>query len=208
MNRKPYTFPHRSRKAMIEYLLADRRGYYSQGDGEFPFAWNVKAHGVNWEKPKGEYPLNPSLDSAWAKYVSGEGADYVCENAFEQARNYYTDDWTSYPGDDQGDWRFLFLGRSAGHLCLASWRGYKFANNNDTDTLRGLFQNTLPLPDLRKFYIGIRCADSDFTRDKANTNVEYAVNWIRHQWEEATDADQERQARCLEASRPDMYAGA
>jgi hypothetical protein len=200
--RNPYSFPARSRKAMIAYVL-DRKPYYESHYSRFDFAWNVKAHGVDWQNPTGEYTLDSNLDSAWENHLQSSSGDSVTEWAFEDAQSYYRKEWCSYPGDDQGEWIFGFYGRQGGHLCLESWRGYKF-NGDDLESIFEGFSND----ELRAFYRGIVCADSDFTYAKASANVEYQVNWIRGQWEEEKREEQERRdsamAARMQEERPDM----
>ncbi len=200
----PYTFAARSRAARVAYLL-DRRGYH---DGQrYPFSWNVKVYGVDWRHPKGECTLNPAYDSAWEKECEKE---YVSNWAFEAAQRLFADnEWTSYPGDDQGEWEFLFLGRSGGHLTLYKWRDYSFEGLHADDLREWLAE--LPFAGLRLFYRAIVCADAEFTPAKARAEVEYQVNFIRGQWEEARDAEREAAdaefVEFMEAARPDMYQG-
>ena len=201
----PYAFPLKSRAAMTDYIL-DRRGYYESGR-KYPFSWNVKAHYVNYDRPKGECVLDPALDVAWAKHV--EKCAWICEAAFEDARRELSEgEWTSYPGDDQGDWKFDFLGKSGGHLCLISWRGAGLSGRGGEDIRDWLAE--APFAKLRTFYRALVCMDSDFTPRKASENVEYQLNFLRGLWEEEKGADREAKiaefVECLEASRPDLYS--
>jgi hypothetical protein len=207
MKRAPYTFPHRTRKAMIGYLLegpdgGGRRGYYEHWGGNYPFSWNVKAYHVDWGHPKGENELDASLDAKWEKHLEDDGGNV--ENwAFENARMQIDDDeWCSYPGDDQGDWDFAFAGRSGGHLVLQEWRGMK-VHGESFDLVEWL--DSLDTDTLRKFYRGIRTADSDFTSAKASEEVEYHVNFIRSEWELERQRELEDEARDIEQTRPDLY---
>ena len=206
--RCPYTFAARSRKAMIDYLLNDRRPYYAN-PSNYLFNWNVKAYDVNGLTPKGEYALNPAHDAAWRRHLDdSRNAQMVEEIAFEDARRYINeDDWTSYPGDEHGYWEFTFEGRQGGHLCLEKWRGLRF-DTADIDGLRETFEE-MPFDELRAFYRGIVCADSDFTPAKASENVETQVNWQRHQFEEERNEKHATEiaefVESVESSRPDMY---
>ena len=194
MQKAPYKFPARSRKAMLAYL-EDRRGYVDHCTS-YPFAWNVKARNVNYAHPKGEHTLSAEYDSEWAKRVEH---GLPVEQAFEDASWPLANEWTSYPGDDQGDWHFLSAGRSGGWLVLDTWRGIN---------VRSLDLPDLSTHDLRAFYRGIVCADSDFTPAKASQEVEYRLNDIRHEWEVEQDAARnERSATLAESiadSRPDL----
>jgi hypothetical protein len=208
MSKCPYTFAARSRAAMTAYLL-DRRGY-AAGGRRCPFSWDVKAYRVDWTRPAGEYPWDPTGDDEWSARLNVDREGTIESAAFEDAQRHYVEDWTSYPGNDQGDWRFAFMGRSGGHLTLLKWRGHSLADMH-ADELESWLAD-LPRADLRAFYRGIVCADSDFTRDKARQNVEWAANYFRHEWETERKGERERlaveTAARLESDRPDMYGGA
>jgi len=197
--RKPYAFPLRSRAAMSAYIL-DRKAYHDHYT-PFPFSWNVKAYHVDYDKPKGE-PLDSSLDAEWSKLMRKNDSYYA--NALEDAQREYADgEYTTYPGNDQGDWRFGFYGRSAGHLCLETWLGRKM-HGRDFDLTE--YVTELSFADVRTLYKALVCMDQDFTPHEANKNVEYHLNFQRTLWEEERHAEIEQRARCLEASRPDLYA--
>ena len=200
MSKCPYAFTARSRAAMTAYLL-DRKPYYDQG-ATFPFSWNVKAYHVNCEHPQGE-KHSPALDAKWAAYIGDNWELYnLC---VEDAQHYYAapdNEWTSYPGADQGDWQFGFYGRSAGHMCLEQWRGHKLYGRG-VDVAE--WCAGLSFAELRAFYRGIVCADRDFTPAKASANIEHQVAFQRMLWEEEQEAEQECEARQQEASRPDLY---
>lgn len=201
--KRPYTFPARSRKAMAAYLL-DRRGY-SDHYTPFPFSWNVKAHCVNYDRPTGDYTLSPAFDSAWQDEITN--SSWRVNSAFEAAQSYYVEEWCSYPGADQGDWRFGFYGRQGGHLCLEMWRGRKmYGGGFDLED----WLEDLPFSDLKAFYRAVVCMDQDFTQKAARQNVEADLNYQRHQWEEDQIDARESAARefadDLEQSRPDLYA--
>lgn len=200
MSKCPYSFPARSRAAMTAYLL-DRKGY-CDGYTAFPFSWNVKAYSVDCESPKGE-TTNQALDRQWLEYLRDNGDMYSF--AQEDAQRIIADgDWTSWPGSDQGDWRFGFYGRSGGHLCLESWRGIT-AHGRDFDASD--FIESLTFKELRAFYRGIVCADHDFTQKAACEEIEYQLAFIRRQWEGEKDDEMTQAARDMETARPDMYAG-
>jgi len=186
---------------MTAYLL-DRKGYcdhYTQ----FPFSWNVKAYSVDCESPQGE-KNNPALDRQWLEHLRGNGELY--DFAVEDAQRHYAEgDWTSWPGDDQGEWQFGFYGRSGGHLCLETWRGTQVYGNgfDPAEWLAGL-----SFAELRRFYRGIVCADKDFTQANASREIEYQLSFIRAQWEDEIDDSMTQAARDMEGARPDMYASA
>jgi hypothetical protein len=204
----PYTFAAKSRAAMTAYIL-DRRGYVYHHT-RYPFSWNVKAHNVDWLRPKGECELDPAFDAAWEKYVERESGAYGVESAaFDDAQRQYADgERTSYPGDDQGDWKFGFYGRCGGHLCLESWRGKSVIGMDAEDIRERLAE--MPFPTLRHFYRALVCMDSDFTPANASANVEHQVNFMREQWEdmrrEERDAALADFVERMEADRPDLYA--
>ena len=203
--RAPYTFPHRSRKSMLEYLL--KRDSYMDHYELFPFSWNVKTHAADWTRPEGESKLDPALDSAWEKYIeSNHGLQMMIME--DCGREYTEGEWTSYPGDDQGDWKFEFRGRQGGHLCLTHWQGKKLSGHGLEKYEIEDWLKELSTERLRQFYKGIRTADSDFTRAKAARNLEWYINDARGQWEEekrkAKEAAAVAMAEAIAAERPDL----
>lgn len=197
----PYAFTARSRADMMAAIFKGRSSY-----DRFLFNWNVKAHNVNWESPKGEYELDSALDDAWAEYLESN-ADHVTQWAFDDASSYYHEGlYTTWPGDDQGQWELEFHGRQGGHLCLAAWSGMRFRGMDEYDCREWL--DGCDFATVRAFYRAMVCMDSDFTSAKASSNVEYQANFIRGQWEE--ERREETEARNLAAaesiveSRPDM----
>lgn len=201
----PYTFPLRSRAAMVEFLTRDGRSY---GYRRFRFAWNVKAHAARFDGDtlrKINPDLDPAFDSTWDAHCdkNGDSMFWVwCGNA---ARVVSDGDWTSYPGDDQGDWDFAFAGRSGGWLVLQKWRGRDMVDLDPSDFLD---PEIWPFADLRAFYRGIVCADQDFTPAKAAAEIEYFAACDRGIWEEeiraARDTKAEAVALDMQEARPDL----
>jgi hypothetical protein len=196
-----YTFAAKSRKAMLDYLAA--RSHYFDHYTAYPFNWNVKAYRVDWQHPKGEHECDTAFDRQWQAYMDSN--NWLCASVFEDASRIIAEnDWTSYPGDDQGDWHFEFAGRQGGHLVLTKWRGISLAGVDIRETFE-----TMEFTELRAFYRGIVCADSDFTSDKASAEVEYHCNFRRGEWESDLKAKREARLNCearkLMDSRPDLY---
>jgi hypothetical protein len=202
----PYTFPHKSRQAIYEYL-AGRGAYYDQE--RYAFAWNVKTHTASFYSNalRLVHPdLDPAFDAAWEALLESDNSNlfwYWCEGA---GRGIAEGEWTSYPGDDQGDWDFSFAGRSGGWLILRKWRGYDMRDVYPNDFLD---PELWPWADLVAFYRGIRCADSDFTPQKAAKEVMFqAARYRGEVWEvekrEMSDARARKLADSIAAARPDL----
>lgn len=196
----PYTWPHRSRAAIVDYLT-DRCAYFDYCRA-YLFAWDVKVSMARFDGAslrKHDPCLDPTLDSEWESLVESDDRLFWewCEDA---GRDISEDEWTSYPGDDQGDWRFSFAGRSGGWIVLEKWRGRDVSNPDDF--------SEWSWPDLVAFYRGIRCADSDFTQANAVANVESHAADYRYDWEaekrEEAEAEAEAAAASIAASRPDL----
>lgn len=176
----PYSFEAKTIGDVVDFLGQSRRY------GSAPMSWNVKAYNVDVNGGDNcDYTRQPSLDKAWEKYLGTRAAEYVHAQAFEAAQEYYREDWNAYPGDDQGDWLFSFEGRQGGHLTLQRWRG-----NDLRDMCRSEFAEFVaslidePV-NLSKFYVGIVCADQEFTPTKASENVSYNYGAERSRWEES-----------------------
>lgn len=203
----PYTFPHKSRRAIAEYL-ADRqaRSYHYQ---RYAFVWNVKTYGARFDS-ESLRRLNPDLDLTfdpeWESMVESDDGSMFwgwCEDA---ARHISGGEWTSYPGNDQGDWDFSFAGRSGGWLLLEKWRGHDVRNVDPADFLD---PDLWSWSDLVAFYRGIRCADSDFTPEKAAAEIMHQAAWYRGECWEAEkrkwmDSQARDMAESIMAGRPDL----
>lgn len=202
MKPAPYTFPHRSRAAMTDYLLNRRaRGYDHHS---FRFCWDVKVYRAEFSGAalRKHFPdLDPALDAEWQSHLEGDNSLFwaFCEDAGRQVSE---NEWCSYPGDDQGDWEFSFAGRSGGWIVLEKWRGRDMRNPCDDDLAEMSFA------DLRAFYRGIRTADSDFTAAKATAEVEYQAGFQRELWEEDRKAERACEIAAfvaeMELARPDL----
>jgi hypothetical protein len=205
MEKAPYTFPHKSRAAIAEYLTRRGRCYDYR---RYAFAWNVKTHGARFDGAalrRHSPGLDPSLDSAFAAHTENDSGGLFWRWCEDAARYIGGGDWCSYPGDDQGDWDFSFAGRSGGWIVLEKWRGRDMRDVDATDFLN---RDLWPWSDIVAFYRGIRCADSDFTPGKAAREVEYYAADYRDQWEEERREEAQAAARAMAAAiqdaRPDL----
>lgn len=206
----PYSFPARSKRAMLA-AIRDMGNPYWERHTCYPFSWNVKAPypfpmtaaKLNPYHYEGE-AFDPSLDAAWeAEWESGNRFDWLIEDMRRGA-----DDYSSYPGEDQGSFRFGFAGRQGGHMVLESAFGYKLAGL----TLAELVEDILPdwpLAEIKRLYRALVCMTADFAPDRVRETYAHAIAFQRYQWEE--EKRDERAAHVaafaaeLESSRPDMY---
>lgn len=204
MPKTPYSFPLKSRAAIVEFLTRDGRAY----DGRrYNFAWNVKTYGASFDGDslRQHFPdLDPALDAEFQEVAESDPSLFW--HWLEDASRYVGDgEWCSYPGDDQGDWQFAFAGRSGGWLVLEKWRGRDMRGIDFADMLD---PEEWSFSDLRAFYRGIVCADSDFTPAKAAREVEWQAAAYRDQWESERRTEQEEQdsavAQQIQDSRPDL----
>lgn len=185
---KQYTYPHKSRVSITDYLMRHQSygGWNHPYRGWSPLAWDVKVHEIDetggWKLKHHEF-IDPLLDDEWDDFRR-ENMDNLWSLIIEDSQRHYIEgEYTTYPGDDQGDWKFTFGGRSGGWLILSKWKNddfLKMANQESwEDYLNGLF-----FSDLTILYKAVRCMDVDFTRENAERNVSYQLNFQRTVWEE------------------------
>ncbi len=186
-----YTFPARSRADMTDYLLSHvgYGGWNHPIRRWSPLAWNVKVHSFDQTgQCHGGEACDPLLNDEWLFYLKDN--DWVISTAFEDAGRYLIEgDYTTYPGNDQGDWRFCFGGRSSGWLILEIWKKDNFLKGFSGHGFRGtnewfVYLKDLSFSDLRTLYRGVRCMDVDFTPLNARKEVSYQINFQRVLWEE------------------------
>jgi hypothetical protein len=199
----PYTFPLKSRAAIAAFLNRPARGYVG---GLYRFCWNVKCYSARFDSDTLRQ-INPDFrkkhDSQWDTFLAEMDPFWVwCEDA---ARYLLEGDWTSYPGNDQGEWEFELEGRSGGWLVLTKWRGRTVNNLTAEDFLD---PEQWPWSDLVAFYRGIVCADVDFTPEKASREVEFHAALQREteeaDWREQDERRLAAEAEAMANARPDL----
>jgi len=180
----PYTYPHRSRKAQAAYLAEhDSYGGWNHPMRRWsPLSWNVRIGNVNWRRPKGDCDLDAAFDDDWESYVESnqELFAWITE---DMAREYTDSEYTTYPGEDQGDWTFCFAGRSGGQMLLAKWLYVDFIRGDWSESSWAEWLDDQPADTIRTLYRAVRCMDQDFTSAKIDAEFEYRLNDRRGQWE-------------------------
>ena len=189
--KNPYTVPLRRRKDIENYLV-HHEAYWpaSSWNGGFVLSWNVKVYGLDWSGKSGDETVNPYYDAQWEAYCNKNSSDLfvnVCEDAtYEVTHGGYS----TFPGTDQGSYEFFLNGRSGGHLCLSkceivpqpyAWSSIPFSFRDRAHWWD--YVTTLNFDDLRQLYRAIVCMDADFTREKAEAEVNYHLNRYRAEWE-------------------------
>jgi hypothetical protein len=132
----------------------------------------------------------------------------VCEDATSM---YAEGEWTRYPGIEQGEYKFGIGGRSGGWMILEDWPGptpgtFRLCPMSwyDRDHYQQWLEE-LDEEDLTLLYKVIVQLDQDLSDDSCRKEIEYQYAFRREQWEEEQCEREERAARKLEKSRPDMY---
>jgi hypothetical protein len=218
MTTSPYSFPLRSRKAITEFLAAhDSYHPMNSWNGGFCLAWNIKVN-MNFDTSgKHGEPVNAKYDDAWLRYLNednGELFNLACENGL---RHYVDDEWTNYPGIEQGEWRFTVNGRSGGWLLLENapawlpkphgWKSHRMTWDNRSEYNDWLAE--LDFATLMRFYRAVVVLDADLSKVSIRKEMEYQFSDLRASWEEdqteRDDARAQKMADDIQASRPDMY---
>ena len=153
-----------TRFAMIKAISA--HSVHRDGYGPSRLAWNVKVGDFDTSGRTDGQQTNPALDEAWAEYLSRKG-DHVWDSAAAEARYpYLNGEFSTYPGNDGGQYTFAFEGRSGGWLVLAAIQGVP--GRLQWESLSDLEQYVEELPDhaLRKLYVAVRTLDHDLTPAK------------------------------------------
>lgn len=202
MNR-PYTFPHRSREAMIDYIcsVGGRTGDW-YGRDRYPLAFNVKAYPdldrqdvyqrikdnpTDFDMYPGEFAAfgTEVFDSVWAEY-GNQLYDWGLEGAQEDVND--SDTWKCNWHGDFIPTEFSFVGRNNGHLVVDNWGGLRLKGQSESD-LREMLEEreyeadglterfALSFDYIRRFYRFVRVWETDFTSKNATQNVEYHATW-------------------------------
>lgn len=181
----PYKFDAKSRVAMVDYMRSNGGRYYRPY--RYAFAFDVKvghliysqaltAEALESHNPESR-PFVAAWDSAFASYANEPGFfDSICE---DMARD--VDDYSSYPGDDQGDFGFTFGGRSGGWLLLEKWQGRDLRNLDFDDLLAD--KDSWPFERVRSLYRALVCMNQDFRPQALIESYMAQVGYRREQWE-------------------------
>jgi hypothetical protein len=163
-------------------------GWNAPSRRAYPFAWNVKIHRFpDTARQLAEHvdsPLTPAWDSAWEKHCdSGGFFERICEDMAGQVEDYST-----WPGDDSGEFKFSFAGRSGGWLVLESAYGWQMSGLDldalaDQSTEWGIDRSDWTFAEVRKLYKALMVMESDFASDKIQAEFAWHCAQARQQWE-------------------------
>jgi hypothetical protein len=192
----PYTYPHRSKSDQIDYLVAHQSRWADLC--WCPLVWNVKLYDVDTTGIKGDQPVRRWLDDRWKEHLAQQADDNIWNGIIEDMSRQYSDsEYTTWPGNDQGQWNFFFFGRSGGWMGLEKWTpsGYptiseaRFCKRDFKPENWREFLEDQPARLVRELYRGVRCMDADFTTQKVHAEFAYQMNWHRRQWEDSLHID-------------------
>lgn len=213
--KRPYPLPHRSRKAIVEYVMGHQLYHpVNYNNGGVVLAWNIKVR--RWDFESGHHPggekNEPRFDAAWKAHLeTREGQDTFAQACEMGLFQYMEGGWTPWPGGEDG-YKFTTNGRSGGYLILTDWPGPapRFWRTypmvwDDRSGLRSWLEESLSIADLRKLYGVMACLDYETRPEAISDAMAYGYAWIRHLWEEDLLEDESEGIRKLEASRPDLY---
>lgn len=215
MSKCPYSFPDRTRKAMIAYLAA-HCGYHPMNswNGGFVLSWNIKVYNADYSGKSGDCdsPVCERFDAQWDEYVR-QNNELFWEACSDAARQYMEKEWTNWPGIEQGEWGFSLNGRSGGHMILTEAPGWlpaprAWAMSSMIWESRAAYQRWLAELDtktLTQFYRAIRVLDHDLRREAVESEVSWQIALQRSQWEEDLIRAENCGARKMEGDRPDLY---
>jgi hypothetical protein len=185
MSKCPYTYPHRSKAAQIEYLVAHTNR--NSDHHWWPLVWDVKFYSANVDGIGTDYPIRRWLDDRWAEYRQ-ENCDELWSMVVENMQDHYVKcEYTTWPGDDQGDWAFCFFGRSGGWMRLDHWKSQEM-HFVGTDDWREWLEEQ-PAERVRTLYRAVICMDQDFQRNHIEAEFAYQMHYRRHDWESTLHID-------------------
>lgn len=211
--KNPYKFPLRSRAAITVYM-ANHAHYHPMRSWNkgFVISWNVKVYHEDRTGKSGSAPLNPLYDEKWQEHLEKEGDNLFWRACVDASDSLVNEEYSTYPGDDQGNYRFSLNGRSGGHLWLnrcdivtqpRSWAMAPFIFS-DKEEWHDYLHN-LSFADLHRLYRAIATMDQDFTSAKITAQINEHFNFYRSEWEWEQVAEQYQAAAIAERLRPDMY---
>lgn len=167
-----------TRKQAEDYLLAHsfhRDGPYD----DWRLSWNIKVGSFD-STGTGvtDYPVNRYLDAAWTSACDSDDGMFgdVCQDALSQ---YLDDGYTTFPGEDQGDYEFGVEGRSGGHLVLRSVKGLPDQLHWDGQGDFREFLGELTDAQVLKLLILAKSVDQDLSSSNRNQEMAYQYAFRR-----------------------------
>ncbi len=174
-----YSFPDKTREEIIGTLsnhAVHRNGPY----GRFHFSWDIKIYNVDPLKNIGEFDFNPDLNDEWKKHVETDQSTYNL--ALQDVLDFYLD---GHYGDGLGieqSFELSTQGRSGGHMVLSKFEGSDLSFESKGDLVEVLKE--MDDTSLGALYYIIGTMDVDLTRPKNEAAVEYALSYLRNNFEE------------------------
>jgi len=160
----PYSFPLESRREIIQFLT-ERIVYESQEPHRrYAIAWNIKAPSPDTSGRTAVHSPNPEFDERWKEYLESN-EDLFWELAADALRPFTDGLFSTYPGDDQGDYSFEIAGRQGGWLLLTGIKGLGPMLWFDQVQMREWFKR-LSDQDLIKVYRAVATLDTDVNPEK------------------------------------------
>ena len=225
----PYTFPHKSRVAKVDYICGIG-GYYSR-DGRFPIEFNVAADSCNfdfdhiWEKYNEEMTPDAlkhdteacTLYYRLAKRLHGEHEQYMWEWGQEDAVSGLQegDAYRSLWDGTEVSVTLELHGRCGKHLIIAEFENTPLRGLSEDDLRELLMEKeggegwTISTKKVDLLYRYVRQCEVDFTPAKASEEVEcqgafcFFANIVEPKWEteKKNQADHESVVGCAQTLR-------
>lgn len=190
MSKSPYSFPARSRAAMIGAIesMGHNRSYHYRS---YPFCFNVKLDsgwndGAAKMQEHADSILRPEWDSEWEAHAEKESESIFY--SVQEAMHWQLEDYSTYPGDDSGQWKLETHGRGGGWLCLVGGPGYELHGESLDSIIEAMGfdddgESDWSFPDIRTLYRALVCMTHDFRREAITNETRYQVARLRAEWE-------------------------
>jgi hypothetical protein len=195
----PYKFPLKTRDDMIVFLTNHKMYSPSGYGGDWCMAWDINTlHDRLDLTGKGAEKTDDRFDGKWKEYLESDPELFgeVCSRALAQ---FTEGDYSTYPGDDQGQYKFFTAGRSGGHLCLESWGAPMPGSGHYPMSFRDPghhleWMQEIDSADLAKLYCLAVTVDHDTSRPARVKELAFQYNFIRSNMEEQWAAELEPEA--------------
>lgn len=122
-------FPCRTREQMVVFL-ANHKTHSPDRYGA-AIAWDVKVYGFDTSGKKGDAKVDPRFDKRWEEYLGKHGEMLFWNACEEELQSFVEGSYSTYPGGDEGQYKFGLAGRSSGWLYLREWDGPQPASGHN-----------------------------------------------------------------------------
>lgn len=118
----PYEFPLQSHREIVEFLCNHPMHRLDNSYSPFVLAWDIKVRSFDTSGKAEGFEPDPDFDERWQEYLE-ENGELFWTIAADETSQFTENGYSTYDGNDEGQYEFGTTGRSGGWLVLTKVKG-------------------------------------------------------------------------------------